>query len=164
MSTTTRAQTIQQRSVEATGRLRQTLGLDDLKLLSTALAEVAADEIANNPQFANRVRAAYRDLLVMQKTRPLGGDKVRSAEVDLVPLPGTDGVRIDPYAPLDPYLLTSLYGSNQLRAALSVYTLTKLKQALDAVQQRNPDTKPTSRAKKDAIIDYIVEHVAGPGY
>jgi hypothetical protein len=29
------------------------------------------------------------------------------------------------------------------------------------IQEKNPDTTPVSRTRKDTIIDYIVEHFAG---
>jgi hypothetical protein len=61
-------------------------------------------------------------------------------------------------------LLHHIYGSRQLRAVLTGYSLMKLKEGLEAVQEKTPGTKPASRSKKAAIIDYIVEQVAGPGY
>lgn len=164
MTTTLSPRTVQQRAAEATGRLRRTLEVDDLKLLSAAVAEVAADTAERDPRFAQRIRETYQDLYALRATRPVRRTGSEVKDVALVPIGSMGDVRIDPYAPLDAYTLHQLYGSSQLRSALSVYSLPKLKQALAPVEQRHPGTKPTSRAEKDSIIDYIVEHVAGPGY
>lgn len=159
-----KAPTAQQRAVDATSRLRQVLEVDDLKMLSTALAEVAADEAKHNPDFARRIRDVYQELIDSAPKKRTPPAKETATGVALVPLPGTEGLRVDPFAPLDPYLLTRIYGSHQLRAALGVYSLPKLKQALAVVEERHPDAKPKSKGQKQAVLDYIVEHVAGPGY
>jgi hypothetical protein len=39
-----------------------------------------------------------------------------------------------------------------------------LAEAVDAVQEREPDARPASRTRNADMIDFIVEHVAGPGY
>lgn len=155
--------TIQQRSAEATRVLREVLGLEDLKLLAAALAEVAADEAAHNHQFAQRIRETYHQIEEMKRPTP---KPVRRNEplAKLVPIVPPGEIRIDPHAPLDPYILIRLYGGHQLRAALDGYTLASLKEASATTQERNPGTKPTNKGRKDAIIDYIVEHVAGPGF
>jgi hypothetical protein len=164
MSTTLRPRTLRQRSAEATARLRDVLDLDDLDLLSTALAEVAADEAAQSPAFANRIRSVYKDLISLKETRPLRAKKTKPADVELVPVGRVEGHEFDPYAPLDPGYLYQLYGAHQLRAALSRYSLVKLKEAAPNLEAQHPGTKLVSRARKDAIIDYIVEQIAGPDY
>lgn len=138
------------------------LGLDDLKLLSASIAEAAAEEIARNEQFSRRIRDLYAELASKQGVKRTS--QIPVPAVELVPLPGSENVRVDPFAALDPYLLQRLYGARQLREALSVYSLSKLKEALSPVEQRNPGTKPKNKSRKDSIVDYIVEHVAGPGY
>lgn len=45
-----------------------------------------------------------------------------------------------------------------------VYLPKRLREAVDIVQSHEPNTKPASRSRKADMIDYIVEHVAGPGY
>lgn len=156
--------TVAQRGALATKRLRAVLGVDDVKLLSTALAEVAAEEAVTNRDFANRVHATYIELAAQKPIRRNPTHKTAVNEVELVPVIDMTGIRIDPFASLDPYLLHRIYGSKQLRAALTGYSLARLKEGLDPVQTKNPGTKPQSKARKDSIIDYIVEHVAGPGY
>lgn len=51
-----------------------------------------------------------------------------------------------------------------MRELLGGYSLVKVKQALAGVEERNPGTKPKNKSQKQALIDYIVEKVAGPGY
>ncbi len=162
MATMVKPRTAQQRAVAATRQLREATGLDDLKLLSTAVAELAAEEAARNPAYVSRLQAVYQELVSLHSTRPIRAQE--ASGVKLVPIGNVAHQAIDPHAPLDPYYLYDLYGPEQLRAALSRYTLARLKEGLPAVEQRNAGTKPASRARKDAIIDYIVEHVAGPGY
>ena len=164
MSTTLSPLTLRQRSAEATARLREVLDLDDLQLLSTALAEVATDEATRSPLFADRIRNVYKDLQSLKGTRPLRAKKKKTSEVELVPVGSVEGRKFDPYAPLDPNYLYQLYGGHQLRAALSRYSVVKLKEAAAKIEKEHPGTKPASRARKDAIIDYIVEQIAGPGY
>src|SRR5690348_15134447 len=164
MSATLSTATVTERGALATKRLRERLGLDNLKLLSTAVAEAAADEIERNPAFVARVQAIYQELVSRQPTRPLRTRKAQIEDVELVPVVDMSGVTLDPFAPLDPYLLHHIYGSTQLRAALTGYSLAKLKEGMATVEARNPGTKPKSKASKAALIDYIVERVAGTGH
>lgn len=162
MSVMVKPKTVQMRAAEATRALRALLGLSDLKLLSASIAEAAAEEIVQNARFSGRIRDIYAELETKQQI-PLSRRR-QTNDVELTPLPGAEHVRVDPFAPLDPYVLQHLYGADQLRQALSVYSLSKLKEALSPVEQRHPGTKPTNKSRKDSIIAYIVEHVAGPGY
>lgn len=163
MSTTlSRPIGIQQRSVEATRRLCAVLNVDNLKLLSTALAEVAAEEASRNRAFSERLHAVY-DELVMLQTRRHPAKEANSSR-RLVPITTIEDAKLDPHAPLDPNFLLRLYGAHQLRAALEDYSRDTLKVAAATIEQRNPGTKPTNKSRKDSIIAYIVEHVAGPGY
>src|SRR5258708_13552710 len=79
--------------------------------------------------------------------------------VELVPLPGTEGARFDPFAPLDPYALLRLYGPQQLGAALSGYSATALREAATMVRGKDPKTKPTDARKTDSLIGYIVQQL-----
>ncbi len=65
---------------------------------------------------------------------------------------------------LDPYLFSRNYEPGELRHVLSSATLARLKEAAEVVQAREPGTAPRGRTKKADMIDYIVEHVVGPGY
>lgn len=159
MSTTISKPTVQQRAVAATAQLKRSLGLDDLKLLSAAVAEAAAQEVVKNPEFSTRVRSIYAELA----SSPVRQSRSRASQQplsQLVPLPGNEGMRFDPFAPLDPSLLLRLYGPQQLRTALNAYSLKALREATSAVQARYPDTKPTDRRTKDALVTYLVERLA----
>jgi hypothetical protein len=72
------------------------------------------------------------------------------------------GKDIDPYGPPDPRDLRYAYGTDKLSRALQDYTMDRLKMAADKVQREHPGTKPTSRAKKQALIDYIVKYHNAP--
>jgi hypothetical protein len=161
MSTTLRgaALTVQQRGVAATSRLREALGLDNIKVLSVALAEVAADEVSRNPGFAHQVRMAYQELAALKPSRL--AQTRRADDVELVPIVNPETLKRDPFGPLDPYYLHQLYGGRQLRAALGRYPPVSLKEACALVEQRNPGTKPKNRGRIDDVIDYIVEYVTG---
>src|SRR5262245_47269171 len=110
MTTATKARSLNQRAVEATSRLRDALELEDVKVLSAAVAEAAADEAISNPRFATRVQALYQELLSLQKTRPVTRDKDKPVLVPLIPISGDSHNVIDPYAPLSAYLLLEYYG------------------------------------------------------
>jgi hypothetical protein len=121
-----------------------------------ALVEVAAQEAERNHSFANRVRATYA-ALPPTRTRT---KMVTAFDVKLVPIKQVEGREINPAASLDPYFLNEVYGAAQLPTALSIFPVSKLKEGAEMVERRNPGTKPTSRAQRQALIDYIVKHVA----
>jgi hypothetical protein len=162
MTTETRTLTAQEQGADATRRLRAVLGLGELssaalKLLSTAVAQTAAEEAQRNPSFAARLRAAHESLT--QQVKAPKKRSSRPAAVDLVPIGYVDMSDYDPFGPLDPYLLLKLYGHHQLALALSRHPLPKLKEALAMVEARNPGIKPSSRSSKNAIIEYIVTYI-----
>jgi hypothetical protein len=157
-SAQTARQALKQRGVAATQHLRDVLSLSsesiDAGILGTALAEAAAREIRRNPQFGREVSQLYRDMMQTQ-ARPA---PPRKQQVErLVAIRHTGRVP-DPFAPPDPKELMYVYGDDKLARALQDYTVDKLKQAADIVQQTHPGTRPASRAKKSALIDYIVEY------
>lgn len=150
-----------QRAAQAINQAIEALGLDDAKRLSAALTIAASEGVRKNPMFAAHVRSLYEDMAPKRSTaRPTASNG--RADDDLVPVKQVDYIR-NPAAPPDPYFLLELYGAHQLRLALQRYTLARLKEAIPAVQAQHPDTKPKGKATKDSVIDYIVEHVAGPG-
>jgi len=163
MSTTLDQPTIKQRASAATAQLRQALGLDDLKLLSAAVAEAAASEATKNSEFFARIRRIYEELANLRVHQPSRRRVSTQPRSQLVPLPGNEGTRFDPFAPLDPYLLLRLYGPHQLRTALSAYSYAGLRKAVTAVQTHYPGTKPRDGRKTESLINYVVERLA-PGY
>jgi len=158
--TSLKTQNMQHRTRLATQQLQELTGADDAKLLSAAVAEAAAEEASYNAAFRTTVRRIY-DELRSQASTPTGSRRSgKTQSVVLVPLPGTEGARFDPFAPLDPYALLSLYGPHQLEAALSGYSVTALRGAAGIVRQKHPRTKPTDARKADALIGYIVQHLS----
>lgn len=153
--------TVQERSVEATRRLREAVGGDDLKLLATALAEAAVEEMQHNAALTLRVRDKYEQLSALKGAGRSTRTHARLPAARPTPIASAGDIRIDPHAPLDPYILLKLYGPSQLKAALDGYSMNKLKEAATLVQQRHPGTRPRDKRRADAVIDYIVEHVAG---
>jgi hypothetical protein len=147
-------------TAEAAKHAASQLGLDDVKRVGIALAVAAAEELDYNTVFAARVRMAYSRLAAAPgtKARPRTS---KALEVTLVPVKHVEGFDLNPATPLDPYLVYEAFGANQLPIALNLFPLAKLKEASALVEQRCPGTKPANRSKKDAVIAYIVEQVAG---
>ena len=140
------------------------LSVDDANRASLAVLLAAADEIEQNSRFAARVRAAY-DLLPPSKApRPTGSSRTSDAEKiltsTLTPIRHVEGHEINLAAPLDPYFLLEVYGAHQLREALDLFPLAKLKEGVEAVMERNPGTKPKSKSSKAAVVDYIVQYAS----
>ena len=156
--------TYKQRSALATQRLCELLGLQDTVAATSAAAEVLAEDVIWNKELAVRVRAAYEDLTRIKPKARQASSRADHSDTDFKPIHSVDPHRINPYGPLDPYVLYDGYGPQQLPNMLRTYGLERLKEAASVVQQRHPGTKPTNKSRKDSIIAYIVEHVAGPGY
>lgn len=152
-------QTFQERSVEATHALCEALGLTDLKVLSTALAEAATKEAKRNPDFVSLVRETYHELESLKRPRNPAARQRKPPPV-LVPIGRVEGTRIDVHASLDPYFLLQVYGPAQLRDALGEYTVESLKEGAAVVEKRFPGTKPKNRGQRKPLIDYIVGHLA----
>jgi hypothetical protein len=152
-------QTLQQRTKVATAQLRELIEADDVKLLSAAITQAAAAEAMRNAAFRTSVRRIYDEL----RTQPLSTTRLQRSRgqstVELVPLPGTEGARFDPFAPLDPYALLRLYGPQQLRVALSGYSSAALREAVTVVRKNHPRTRPKDARKADSLIAYIVQQL-----
>lgn len=157
--TTPKPLTMQQRMRVATQQLRDLIDADDVKLLNAAITEAAAAEAVRNTVFRATIRRIYNDLSEL----PSNGTKAQRMRahpsIELVPLPGSEGARFDPFAPLDPYALLRLYGPQQLRDALSGYSMSALRQAVVIVGQKHPGTKPKDGRKADSLIEYVVERL-----
>jgi hypothetical protein len=159
----TRKRTPTQRVTEAAQQVATTLGLEDQKRVSAALAEAAAEAVRRDSLFAARVRILYNQMTPAPATRrtTTQGRGTRAApDVELVPIKQVEGWFLNPAAPPDPYFLLEVYGSKQLPLALQRYTVARLREAVELVQQRNPGTRPTGKTRQH-LIDYIVERVSG---
>ena len=75
-----------------------------------------------------------------------------------MPIRYLDVRTLDPFAPPNPKDLIYVYGADKLGRALQEYSLDRLKQTAESIQQEHPGTKPTSRANKQAVIDYIIRY------
>lgn len=135
----------------------------DLKRLGIALAYAASEEVEHNTPFASQVRTIYDALALSAATgtrgRGRGGSGTKEPAVNLIPVKHVEGYEINLAAPLDPYFLYELYGSEQFPIALGLYSATRLKEAVAIVQERHPGTKPSNRSRKDALVEYIIRYV-----
>lgn len=164
----TRAQTLKERGADATRRLREVLllapDLTDTTVLGTALAEYIVEKSQSDPHIAQELRSRYDDLAA-QSGR---GAKRTSIQKETLPSPlvpvghAQPGERftIDPFAPPDPQFLIRVYGRDQLAQALEPYMVDMLKQTAASIEREHPETKPTNRGQKKALIDYIVKYSA----
>jgi hypothetical protein len=149
-----------QRATRAIVRVGETVSRNNTKLLAAAIAEIAADEVARNPQFERAIQERYDQLAETARpaTRRSGA---QSPYKDLVPVDAPGTLSYGPDGDLDAYGLQQLYGNHQLRDALERYTLASLKQMAQTVQDRNPGTAPENKRTKAALIDYIVLCLTG---
>jgi hypothetical protein len=153
---------VQQRTKVATEQLRELIDANNAKLLTAALTEAAAAEAVRNTAFRAAVRRIYEDLSRLPSSPTRTQRTSEQSSVKLIPLPGNEGARFDPFAPLDPYALLRLYGPQQLEAALSGYSISALREAVVLVRQKHPSTKPKDARKIDSLIDYIVQQLTKP--
>lgn len=156
------------RAVLATRQLCSTLGLGvlkpkDLKNLTTALAEVASVEAATNQEFASKILAVFHAIAPVptpQAGRSRSTSASRPVKSKIKPIRDYDPGIFGGNKAIDPYVLLSIYGHHQLRAALEEMPPAELKRSADFVEDRHPRTKPTGRAAtKPALVEYIAGHV-----
>jgi hypothetical protein len=154
--------TPQQRINQAASSAARTMGVGNTKAIAAALIEAATELAANDSNFASRIRALYQEITATKghtpKNPPISANKSHYKLEDdgLVPIKHMQ-VHLDLSAPLDPFFLLELYGAGQLPKALSRYQLKRLLEAMAAVQEKFPGTKPRNKSKKDDVIAYIVE-------
>jgi hypothetical protein len=156
-------ETLSEHSARVTGEFCAALGLDnvkskDLPLLTIALVEVATDEVRTGGRLAQRIHAAFQDLLINRP--PARRAKTVTAFEALTPVGPVDLTRLRPHGPVDPFALYEAYGAEQARRVLSNMSLDYLKQSASIVEQRMPGTRPTNRRAKASLVAYIMENVA----
>ncbi len=185
MSTATSNQSaIQERSGQATKKLCQALGYSslkstDLKYVALALAEVGAEEVINNPHFAQKVKAILDEIVPKKELNAprstsnrakhqkqkdntatiQKGRQKKSLLDNLVPLKPIDMRIINPYSSPDPYLLHEVFGSVQLAIALREFTMHTLREMVGVVETQNPDLPKPNKRNKDSIVQFILEAV-----
>ena len=149
-----------QRNKLAVQGIVTTLGFSDEKVAIIAALEAVHEQLAYDSDLRERVCEKYQEIAALGTgTRP-------KADLGPVPIPIRAGTpeQYTAYGKFDPYRLNWEYGEDQLRAVLMRGTQRDLREATTIVMTRNPGTKPTSKSNKDAMVDYIVERVAGHGY
>jgi hypothetical protein len=155
--------TLQERTNEATEKLREILGLEtltaaDVKILTAALTQVAAEEINHNSSFVTRLKFLFNEMKPA-KSKEKPAEEIYTGE-DLIPIASMVGNPIDPLGIPDPQTLLKMYGVCQLPKALSIYKPTKLKIAAEQLMTTHPGTKPKTKTKKEDLISYIVSLVS----
>lgn len=126
----------------------------------TAALEAVSERLIRDAEFQQSFRRAYEELATLGAPKQNGtGSPVPR------PKPASAGTpRYNPLAKLNPYDMAQRYEHSDLRAVLENISQALLREGVDTVQSRNPGTKPASRTKKADMVDYIIEHVLGPGY
>ena len=149
-----------QRNKLAAKSIVSALGATDEKAAVTAALEAVNDRLAWDSDLRESLRQKYHEIAALATTAH------QKADVSPVPVPIRSGTpeQYTPYGKFDPYKLAYEYGTHQLRAVLVRGTQRDLREATDIVQAREPGIGPASRTKKEDMIDYIMEHVAGPGH
>jgi hypothetical protein len=143
----------------ATEQLLTAVSATDKDAALTAALEIINEWLSWDREMGRRLHEHYIELeaLNSNKKKPPSGPAP-------IPVSGPDLDHFNPYAKPDPYKLLDWYGQDAFRAAIDGTSTQTLRDLVEAVQAREPGTKPASRSRKQDMIDYIVEHVAGPGF
>lgn len=152
--------TVTQRKNLATERLLKAVEASpsDKEKAITAALEAVSERLAWDTELQQSIRQKYNDL------RTLGAPKPKEDFGPMPPLIRTPGLnRQTPSHVLDPYEVALDYGRDQLRNVIRRASQPNLRVAAGLVRERNPGKKPSGQSKQ-ALIDFIVEHVAGPEY
>lgn len=159
----TRPLTVAKRKTLATEQIQHALTAADKDAALTAALEILVEWLAIDAEVSQRLRERYVELEKLKANKPEPSSKRTKAPAP-VPIAGPDLDHFNPYAKPDPYKLLEWYGHDQFRAVVTGATPPVLAELVEAVQAREPGTKPASRRGKKSMVDYVVEHVAGPGY
>lgn len=151
-----------QRKTLATQQIVNFLSADSQNNASIAALEVIGERLGWDRELQSSLRQKYDELQAL--TQPTHRSHVDETP-PMPPLIRPAGLnRQTPLHILDPYELALDYGLDQLRNVLRRATIDNLKVAVAEVQKHHPDTKPENATSSNSLIDYIVKHVAGPGY
>jgi hypothetical protein len=159
-----KAPTFTQRITAAYERAESIVRPTDSKRLAAALVEIAVDELERNPGFRRRVQMHY-DQLAPQ--HPVRGARQRTQSAstakkrleDFVPVKRIPGQSFNVAERLNPYFLYDLYGADQFRDVLGCFGVPRLQEAVQVVQERNPNTSPRNKRTKESLIDYLVQGI-----
>lgn len=152
-----------QRKTLATKQLVDAVGPNQNAAMTAAL-EAVNERLTWDTALRLRIGEKYSELTALSTTARSSRPRTSSGPAPKpISTPGGPA-RDRTLEKLDPYLVLEDYGRDQLRAVLERDTQRRLRTAVDMVQARNPDTKPRGRTHITDMVDYIMEHVAGPGY
>lgn len=156
-----------QREKLAKQGIAKALGATDEKTQKGAIIaalEAVYERLASDTDLSDSVRHKYREITALPSGARQGGTR-QKPDLGPVPIPIRSGSPEDynPYGKFDPYQLVWEYGAHQLRAVLVRGTQQDLREAVGIVESRNPGARGP-RGKNADMIEYILKHVAGPGY
>jgi hypothetical protein len=146
------------REALATQQLLSTLGADKRAAVTAAL-EVINERLAWDLGLRQSLSQKYAEIAALAKPTSTA-DRGPAP----TPKPASGLARHSPLTKTNPYELADEWGRDHLRALLEGASQKLLREAVTVVQARAPGTKPVSRSKNADMVDYIMEHVAGPGY
>jgi hypothetical protein len=162
-----------ERTKKATHELCEALGIspksNDFKILTLALAEVATREAKHNPAFAHTINEVFSHFVQEEKVakkQPHGKRQPRKVPTmkpsildHVKPINPTDGKKLNPYKPLNPYELYEIFGDKQFEAMLPEYGLLTLRNMVKIVFAQHPTSKKPNLNNRDDMIAYILEQV-----
>jgi|GEM_PF-4462574 len=160
-ASTTRTLTPSQRSAAAVGRVAQRLAIEEIRALSAALAEVAADEVEKNTGFAERVKRRYQEMKAKPSRAsqsPKSSLPKRGGPQPRVAAGRTPGEHIDIVSPTDPRTLVPLYGQD-LEAHLEEYSVRALWDMARVLTPHVGEKAPAQKSGRAALIAYILRYV-----
>lgn len=145
----------------ATERLLGAVAGTGKDVVLTAALEAVNERLAWDAAFQRSFQQKVEELGALAPSR-------EGAAAGRVPKPkpaaAAGSARFNPLAKLNPYEMADRYEHSQLRTVLADASQALLREAVDVVQSHEPGTKPVSRNKKADMVDYIMEHVLGPGH
>lgn len=143
----------------ATQTILKAIDVSDGKVAAIAALEAMSERLTWDAALRQTVRQKYDELQALSAPKQ---------KADLGPMPTpiqTPGLtKTTPLHVVDPYDLRDTYGSHQLRNVLQRVGRQDLRDGVKLVQKRTSGTKLPSLNDMNAMIDYIMQHVAGPEY
>jgi hypothetical protein len=156
VATKTKPMSVTQRNTLATQQLLSSVGGTDKTVALTAALEVINEWLATDRGVQQRLREKVDELAALTKGK-------QKADLGPAPTPLPGHTLTTPHGHLDPYALLYTFGPDQLRAAVVRAPRSLLQEGVRIVKAREPGTKPQGQTNPD-LVDYIVQHVAGPSY
>jgi hypothetical protein len=156
-----------QRNKLATKGITAALGIPDEgeKAAIIAVLEAVHERLAADVDLRETVRQKYQEIAALGSGTHQKAGQSPTPDLGPTPIPIHAGTpeEYNPYAAFDPYKLVWRYGEHQLRAVLMRGTQRDLREAVSIVQEHEPGTAPRSKTNNADMVDYIMQHVVGPG-